>query len=242
VYYFSEFMDVGYAYPWIRVPADAYSLDVTSFNGLQLNHRTYFGAINLASTLYVGRNSPRSPEDSEIMSFIFGGNVQRSFTGMVGVGFEISTDNTIAKVTYSQASMKQTRSKSFNVADDGTTNTDINFIDVYLQQNFGAFSVMLEYNDYDPFYSSYFVSGTYQMGRATYYLMHSQFELDAKIGSTPIEEHDTNSLGLRYDFKPRMAFKFDISMINDTGSFAVNKDSNNDGDATILSAGVDFTF
>jgi len=242
VYYFSEFMDVGYAYPWIRVPADAYSLDVTSFNGLQLNHRTYMGGFNFATTLYAGRNSPRSPEDSEIMSFIFGGNVKRSFTDMLGFGFEVSTDSTIAKVTYSQANMEQTRSNSFDAADDGTTTTDINFIDVYLQQNFGSFSVMLEYNDYDPFYASYFVSGTYQMDRATFYLMHSQFTLDSEIAGVPIEEHDTNSVGLRYDYRPRVSLKFDVSMITDTGVFAVNKDANNDGDAVILSTGVDFTF
>ncbi len=242
VYYFSEFMNVGYTYPWIRVPADAYSLDVTSFNGLQLNHRTYMGGFSFATTLYAGRNSPRQPEDSEIMSFIFGGNVKRSFTGMLGVGFEVSTDNTIAKVTYSQADMEQTRSNSFTLADDGTTTTDINFIDLYLQQNFGAFSVMFEYNVYDPFYASYFVSSTYQVDKATFYLMHSQFTLDFEIAGVPVEEHNTNSVGLRYDYQPRVSFKLDVSMITDTGVFAVNKDANNDGDAVILSTGVDFTF
>ena len=240
VYYYSEYMDVGYAYPWIRVPADAYSLDLTTFNGLQLNYRTNMGAVDISSALFTGRQQANG--DSELMSFLFGGNVQRSFTNLLGVGVEFSTDSTVAKITYSQADMEQLRSNSFNVADDGLTNEAISFIDVFVKQSFGDAEVMVEYNKYDPFYISYFVSGTYQVGAVKYYVMHSQFELDAQIGGVPIEEHDTNSVGLRYDFQPRVAFKVDISMINDTGFFAVNKDANNDGDAVILSTGVDFIF
>lgn len=237
VYYFSEFMDVGYAYPWIRVPSDAYSLDVTSFNGLQLNHRTYMGGVNFATTLYTGRNTPREQENSEIMSFLFNAEVKRKFEGLVGVGFEVSTDSTIFKATYSQSDMIQ------SIGAGAETREAITFLDVYVQQNFGNFAVMLEYNDYDPFYDSYFVSGTYQMDRTTLYFMHSQFTLDSKDATSgkPIEEHDTNSIGLRYDYQPRVAFKFDVSMITDTGEYAVNKDPT-DGDAVILSTGVDFTF
>lgn len=240
VYYYSEYMDVGYAYPWIRVPADAYSLDLTTFNGLQLNYRTNMGALDISTALFTGRQQANG--DSELMSFLFGGNVQRSFTDLIGVGVEFSTDSTVAKITYSQADMEQLRANSFNPADDGLITEAISFIDVFIKQSFGDAEVMVEYNKYDPFYISYFVSGTYQVGAVKYYVMHSQFELDAQIGGVPIEEHDTNSVGLRYDFQPRVAFKLDISMINDTGVFAVNKDANNDGDAVILSTGVDFIF
>jgi hypothetical protein len=239
VYYFSEYMDVGYAYPWIRVPSDAYSLDLTSFNGLQLNHRTYVGSLDISTAIFGGRQP--NTGDNELMSFLFGGNVQRSFTGLVGVGVELATETTTAKISVSQADMTQVRSNSFNVADDGISKESISFIDIFIKQSMGAFAVMLEYNNYDPFYTSYFLSGTYQMGKVNYYIMTSQFELDAEIGGTPIEEHNTNSFGARYDYQPRIAFKVDISMITDTGFFAVNKDPS-DGDAMILSTGIDFIF
>lgn len=242
VYYFSEYMDVGYAYPWIRVPSDAYSLDVTSFDGIQLNYRTYFGNIDVTTTLFSGRNQANEDEDGELMSYLFGGSVRRTFDDFVGGGLEFSTDDTTLKITYSQADMTQNRSGAFNAADNGTTKESISFIDLYFKQSLGSFALMLEYNKYDPFYSSYFISGTYQVGQVTYYLINSKFELDDKINGVPIEEHDTNSIGFRYDFKPRVAFKADISMINDTGVFAVNHDANNDGDAIIISTGIDFIF
>lgn len=246
VYYFSEYMDVGIAYPWVRVPSDAYSLDVTSFNGLQLNHRAFIGATSFTTTLYAGRQTNLN---DELMSYLFdndpgdvtgvgSANVDRQFTNIVGVGFEINMDSTIAKISFTQSDFDETITNSFTAEADGS----IEFIDIYFQQNFGPASIILEYNDYDPFYQSYFVSGTYTMGQNTFYLMNSKFTLDAELNGTPFEEHDTNSIGMRHNLSATTALKFDISMINDTGLNAVNKDSDNDGDATIFTTSLDFMF
>ena len=234
VYYYSEYMDVGIAYPWVRVPADAYSLDLTSFNGLQLNHRTFFGSTSMTSTLYAGR--AHSGATSELMTFLFGENIEREFTGLIGAGVELNNDSTIVKVSFSTADLDETRNAGdFN---DGT----IEFLDVFFQQNFGPMSLMLEYNDYDPFYQSYFVTGTYTHGHNTYYAMWSKFDLDFEISGVPAEQHDTTSIGVRHNLGPRVAVKMDLSVMNDTGAFAVNKDPNNDGDVTILSTSLDFMF
>ena len=247
VYYFSEYMDVGIAYPWIRVPSDAYSLDVTNFNGLQLNHRTFIGATSFTSTLYAGRQTNMS---DELMSYLFDNdpgdvrgvgtaNVDRTFTNIVGVGFEVNTDSTIAKVSFTQSDFDETIVNSFTDEADGT----IEFLDVYFQQNFGPVSLMLEYNEYDPFYTSYFASGTFTSGANTYYLMYSQFDLDAVF-----EKHDTVAIGMRHNISSRLAFKVDVSSLTDEGEDGfggpnpVNKDPDGDGDVTILSTSLDFIF
>lgn len=38
MYYFSEYMEVGYAYPWIRPPANLYWWEITQFNGVTYSH------------------------------------------------------------------------------------------------------------------------------------------------------------------------------------------------------------
>lgn len=38
VYHYSDYMDVGIAYPWLRVPSDAYSLAVTNYHGVSLQY------------------------------------------------------------------------------------------------------------------------------------------------------------------------------------------------------------
>lgn len=247
VYYFSEYMDVGYAYPWIRVPSDSYSLDLTNFNGAQLNYRTYMGPLNITLTAFGGR---QENINDPLMSYLFPAQIDRDFTGIVGAGLEFSTDSTIVKLTYTEADMEQTRSGSGFA--DGVTNTAIEFYDVYLQQSFGDFTIMGEYNEYKPFYESWFVSGTYRMGDFTYYLLHSQFELDG-----PFEKHDTQSLGFRYDAGPRVALKFDVSQLTDEGYLPpgtlgptqtsnvpnpVNQAPDGDGDLVIISTGIDFIF
>lgn len=237
VYYFSEYMDVGYAYPWIRVPSDAYSLDLTNFNGAQLNYRTYMGPLNIGTAFYGGRQTNNS---DPLMGYLFDQNIDRDFTGIVGATLELSTDSTIVKFSYTEADMHEEGSGYRGIGDYA-----IQFHDVYIQQSFGDFTVMAEYNRYKPFYESYFASATYRMGKSTYYLMYSKFELDAPV----FEEHDTQSLGLRYDLDARMAVKFDVTQMNDDGvnpftdaPNPVNNDPDGDGDVVIISTGIDFIF
>ena len=79
----------------------------------------------------------------------------------------------------------------------------------------------------------------------TYYVMYSKFKLDEPT----FEEHDTQSVGVRYDLAPRMALKFDVTQMNDDGvnpftqaPNPVNNDPDGDGDVVIISTGIDFIF
>jgi len=236
VYYFSEYMDVGYAYPWIRVPSDAYSLDLTNFNGVQLNYRTYMGSLNIATALYAGRQTNNG---DPLMSYLFDQTIDRDFTGIVGATLELSTDDTIVKFSYTEADMTQVGSVW------GTSEYAIQFHDVYVQQSFGDLTLRAEYNRYKPFYESYFASASYRLDQMTYYVMYSKFKLDEPT----FEEHDTQSVGVRYDLAPRMALKFDVTQMNDDGvnpftqaPNPVNNDPDGDGDVVIISTGIDFIF
>jgi len=130
------------------------------------------------------------------------------------------------------------------------TQYDISFFDISAKITAGQFSFFLEYNKYDPFYESYFGSISYAWEDMQFYALYSKFDLDEAW-----ESHDTKSLGLRYDFMPNVAFKADISIFSDTGYNPFTLDPNpvyapakllnggdGDGDATILSFGIDFVF
>lgn len=236
VYYFSEYMDVGYAYPWVRIPSDTYSLDVTSFNGLKVNYRTYIGDLNMTASVFAGRQNNMH---SELMSYLFNADISRDFRHLQGIALDFSWNDTLLRTTYTEADMVETA---------GVTVSDaikISFTDVYLQQSFGNLTMMLEYNKYDPYYESYFASVNYRMGNETYYLMWSKFDLDL-----PFEEHDTSSLGVRHEVSAKTAVKFDVSYFNDEGfnpftnqpNPVYHADNDSNGDATIVSIGFDFIF
>lgn len=42
-YRYSDFLDVGYAYPWIRPPVSMYNQPWSNFDGVSLSHSAYFG-------------------------------------------------------------------------------------------------------------------------------------------------------------------------------------------------------
>lgn len=59
MYYFSEYMEVGYAYPWLRPPANLYWWEITQFNGLTYAHSFYLGDWTLTPSIFGGRETQR---------------------------------------------------------------------------------------------------------------------------------------------------------------------------------------
>ncbi len=55
-FYYSDFLEVGYAYNWIRPPEEVYSLDTfSSFNGIDASRQFLIGTAELFTQVYVGR-------------------------------------------------------------------------------------------------------------------------------------------------------------------------------------------
>jgi hypothetical protein len=59
MYYFSEYMEVGYAYPWIRPPANLYWWEITQFNGLTYSHSFNLADWTLNASVFGGRETQR---------------------------------------------------------------------------------------------------------------------------------------------------------------------------------------
>ncbi len=265
VYHFSEFMDVGYAYPWLRIPADTYSLDITSYNGLRLMNSFSVGDHSLDLSLMYGQEKN---ENSELMSYLFPNQVDREFENLVGAVLQYDMDNISLRSSYVQGDLSETRHLSAELAGilglpntvpsnigktdqtgaplvSADTDYDISFFDASVKAELGNVKFIAEYNKYKPFYISYFGSLSYTIDEYELYILYSKFDLDEAW-----ESHDTQSIGLRWDFMPNVAFKLDLSQFDDTGynpfSGAPNPvfkgDPDNDGDVTVLSAGFDFIF
>lgn len=60
MYYFSEYMEVGYAYPWIRPPANLYWWEITQFNGLTYIHTLNLGDWTVNASIFGGRETQKN--------------------------------------------------------------------------------------------------------------------------------------------------------------------------------------
>lgn len=55
MYYFSEFMEVAYAYPWVRPPAMLYWWDMSQFNGVTITKDMYYQGWNFSISAFAGQ-------------------------------------------------------------------------------------------------------------------------------------------------------------------------------------------
>ncbi|VAW70296.1 hypothetical protein MNBD_GAMMA10-2612 [hydrothermal vent metagenome] len=70
VFLISDYLEVGYAYPWIRPPAEAYSnMPVDSIIGMQLLYQVDFGNTTFGVQPYFGSNSEDVPGVSSVEFF-----------------------------------------------------------------------------------------------------------------------------------------------------------------------------
>lgn len=235
VYQFSDKMDVGFAYPWLRVPADAYSLEATSVSGARITHQGALANVAVTTTLWSGTSSGYTP----LMSYLFSAPISRDNT-FKGIVSEASFGPAQLRLSYTKNNLKQRTTD----ATQGFRNEDFknSFIDVAAQYELGDLTLIAEWNKDKPFYTSWFISGVYQFGTNAFYVTRSKFILDE-----PWEKHPTWSVGVRHDIGSNMALKFDVTRMTDQGMNPFSGARNPvikiaPGDATIASVGIDFVF
>lgn len=236
VYLYSDKMDVGFAYPWLRVPADTYSLDTVSFNGGKVNYDFTRGEFSLKLSAWAGTSDEQK---SRLMSYLFGTTINRyhRFTGVVADSiygpFQVRASYTADRMDQSTPDpMNAFRNEKF----------DEKFIDLALQYQLGDFTFVAEWNQDKPFYKSDFQSVIYQFGVNSVYLTKSKFVLDE-----PWEQHHTTSIGLRREIGSNMSVKFDLTRMTDQGKNPFTGGTNpviqiRPGHATTASVSFDFIF
>ncbi|UTW47569.1 hypothetical protein [Bacterioplanoides sp. SCSIO 12839] len=96
-FYYSDFLEVGYAYNWIRPPEEVYGrLDVfSSINGFDLTHNFNLGATDGSVQVYYGRTEEEFAPVSKSFSLD-----AKNFTGMV---LNLNRGNWGTRLSYHQA-------------------------------------------------------------------------------------------------------------------------------------------
>jgi len=236
VYMYSDKMDVGFAYPWLRVPSDAYSLDSVNYTGARLNYRLNLGDISARLSLWGGKDKDLN---SRLMSYLFSTQIDRrhSFSGVVG---DVSWGDLQLRATYTRDSMKQSTPNPAQAFRN--ENFKGEFYDLALSYQAGDFTLLAEWNKDRPFYSSWYLSGVYQFGVNSAYLTYSRFILDL-----PWEKHNQVAIGWRRDIGSNMALKFDVTRLRDQGRNPFSGAANpviklGAGHATVASVALDFIF
>jgi len=232
VFLISDYLEVGYAYPWIRPPAEAYSnMPVDSIIGVELLYQTKIGSMNFGFQPYFGSNTEGVPGQPQVNFFAdnYIGMALRLENRYFTV--QLSSFQTDVSTVDSNAS-PTLNSQGTAVLSVASLSWDVaNFVGYteYTTRDIEADSGSLSsdpsnpngFNDapFDALFADqdgYYVTLGYRMGK---YLPHLTF---AEIDSTPAgaasnfsqgARQETITLGLRYELNDSAALKMEYANI-----------------------------
>nr|VVV06396.1 hypothetical protein AW0309160_03887 [Aliivibrio wodanis] len=257
LFMFSDYVDVGYAYPMIRPSQEMYeNIILSSYTGADILIPFDIGESTLLLQPFSG-NSEIKERDSS-----FGHTKLDMFFGLTA---HLYYDDWTFRTSYITA---QTAVQGLDEITDPTvgliaTTIDdetASFIALGLQYDDGDLMLLAEATqttvsgDFTDVFSAYALTG-YRFGSVMPYVMvsHNQTTDNDKRDGTALSglsyESMAYSLGSRWDFAQNVALKLDVTYADfgDThgGKFSYNVDDNNqpiENDTFVYSATVDFVF
>ncbi len=249
MYYFSEYSEVGYAYPWMRPPSNLYWWQVTQFNGINASYSFELGDYSNTITVFYGNEY--SDDNVEMLYYdkLYGGSartVNEYWTDITGMNWNISGGNFDIRLVYFTNDRDRETIQQDGSIDDYTPFSQT-FMGLGGSVDIDKFTVLFDWNfvEYDDErgteFPTYLVSLVYNMGDYQPYISYSKADHErTKVPTKDLEEHYIMSYGLRYNFISNASFKVQYDKFVDQGDAPTGWAYH--GDSNTISVGVDFVF
>lgn len=230
VFLISDYIEVGYAYPWIRPPQEVYRNNpINTINGFEALIQADVGGMGLTIQPYLGSNSegvPNQPGLTFDASNFYGAAIQlasRSFTAQVSF---LTTDVSVSGAT---GVVDTTSGFPIPFGSQGTAtltsfglSTDVNNFVAYAEyvtRDIEAESAV-PMDSLFPDQDAWYVTVGYRMGNFLPHLTIANSEATPLAGAdqspltpSPGVSQDSITLGVRYEINDSAAFKFEVQSI-----------------------------
>ena len=236
LYDYSDFFDVGYAYLWMRPPADNYTWQIFNYTGVNVMFNYFVGDWDISGNIYTGREDDT---ENKLLSEFFGSvPVREIWKDIVGGVLNLNRDWLDIRLTYMTYINERFETIDGVVTprdwprDSGNFTRRGKFAGISINMDFGDWLFLSELNRLDldgGKFDTYMVSAGYRINQFTPYISYADFDSEN-------EKHNTTSLGLRWDFHSNAAFKFQYDDVKDKGPIFVA------GDSKSISFGIDLVF
>ncbi len=262
-YKYSDYLDVGYAYDWMRTPRSVYDVQFDTMDGVSLYHSGMIGDMNSSTQLIFGAYEG----DISVNGAMSASKIQDA----TGISWELSNDWLSARVAYIMADVSINATaltpllnalSQFgfgSVAQEIDFNKDEgSFFGFGLSYDRNNWVAVSEYthvrvkNSYFPNKDAYYLSVGRRFDSITPYISYEKdddvskpaiykpipvqvplFATVAGLVESQQVDRDTWSFGMRYDFHSSAAFKVQLSSQKD--NYTLQKDR-------LLTMGVDLVF
>ncbi len=88
LYYYSDFQDIGVAYPWVSPPPELYGWEVTNYNGASLRYNRSIGDASLTASVFAGQEKVNNSRYQTIYYPV--GRTQVRWNNIIGGDVEVN--------------------------------------------------------------------------------------------------------------------------------------------------------
>lgn len=246
LYYYSDYMYVGYAYPWLRPSQDLYAWQIYSYDGANLLYSNNVGDWTYTGNVWVGKR--KSNDNQMLGNLYYTSRIDESWNKMIGAYLDASNDIFSVRGVYMHTVVERysvingVRSPAMSGA-NGQLINDVGqaFYGLSFNIDYKNWLMRSEINYIDrPSVKNTFTaqsySGGYKFDQHSLMLSWSQFAEHSDYWPTGTEKHHTTSLTYRWDFATSQALKVQYDKVKDKSKFQFT------GDASLLSASWQMVF
>jgi hypothetical protein len=235
IYYYSDFMDVGFAYPWVRPPPDLYGWEVDNFNGVTLVKSGRWGDWNSRASLFYGREDSKA----NIFSSVYypGQFPDLTWRDIVGADLELTHDWFNMRMVYIESKVDLTGNAGPIVAGGQQR-----IYGLSMNVDYENWLLRSEFSLFDRWRDIGYRSNAWMVGVGKHYdnltpmLTYSEFS-DEKSYDEAVSMDSNIIISLRYDVDTRSAIKFQYDIARELSS-----PNSTAGDAKIISVAYDKIF
>lgn len=260
-YFYSDYLDVGYAYHWIRPPQDVYNISWSTYEGVSA---TYSGSVDLwdtsIQTYYGALDTDTGPFS------------QLDMTDLWGIVVSGSNDWLELRASYHRMDIEapditaDVPTRPFAPGEEEY----FDYLSFGAKANFGNVFVGTEYalaglgepaalnpDNETGFQDSidWYITAGYRMGVWTPHITFSSteterqskdFDGDGTVNASSVDGddagRDTITLGVRYDFHPSAALKFEYTDSSEESDSSIKAINGEPGEVSTFAVGVDVIF
>lgn len=244
IYYYSDFMDVGFAYPWVRAPTDLYGWEVDNFNGVTLVKSGRWNDWSSRASLFYGNEESKANILSSWYYSYTGESPNLIWRDIVGADWELTRDwfnirlvhiESKVDLNISTGPIINSANQPIHGAQQRINGMSVNFDfeNWFMRSEFSLFD---RWRDMGYRSSAWMVGIGERIGKYTPMLTYSEFADEYADGT--LNSPDTNLMAtLRYDINATSSLKAQYDVVTD-----LSKSGTSIGSAKILSVSFDKVF
>lgn len=225
LYYYSDYLYIGYAYPWVRPAPDVYGWPIYAYNGANFSYRTQLGQSEWAATLSGFTGSYEQKNDAYDTLIYYTTPTHESWKNIQGAWLTVNNGIVDVRAMYMRYKDNLWQDNADGSRLNMIANQSTSIMGISANMDYKNWLIKAEvdrYRQVDPakglnnVYKYALFGVGYQFGAWTPMYTYSQYTTI----NEPTEGRKTHYLSLRWDFHATTALKLQYDMSKDKSHYS----------------------